>query len=65
MNTPSAPTQRAAETTEKGIFKEEIVPVMVPQRKGDPIAISEDEEYKRVKLRKSLRCVPPSPRMEP
>lgn len=44
--------QRAAEATEKGIFKEEIVPVMVPQRKGDPIAISEDEEYKRVNFKK-------------
>jgi len=44
--------KRAAETTEKGLFKEEIVPVMVPQRKGDPVAISEDEEYKRVKFEK-------------
>jgi acetyl-CoA C-acetyltransferase len=44
--------KRAAETTEKGIFKEEIVPVMVPQRKGDPIAVNEDEEYKRVKFEK-------------
>jgi len=44
--------KRAAETTEKGIFKEEIVPVMVPQRKGDPVAVTEDEEYKRVKFEK-------------
>jgi len=44
--------KRAAETTEKGLFKEEIVPVMVPQRKGDPIAVTEDEEYKRVKFEK-------------
>jgi len=44
--------KRAAETTEKGIFKEEIVPVMVPQRKGDPVAVAEDEEYKRVKFEK-------------
>lgn len=47
----------AAEATEKGWFKEEIVPVSVPQRKGDPIQVTEDEEYKRVKFDKipSLR----------
>ncbi|MBK7869890.1 MAG: acetyl-CoA C-acyltransferase [Saprospiraceae bacterium] len=38
----------SAETTNKGWFKDEIVPVSVPQRKGDPIIISEDEEYKKV-----------------
>lgn len=38
----------SAESTEKGIFKNEIVPVSVPQRKGDPLQIMEDEEYKRV-----------------
>ncbi len=49
--------KRAAEATEKGWFKDEIVPVMVPQRKGDPLAISEDEEFKRVNFEKipSLR----------
>lgn len=47
----------SAESTEKGIFKNEIIPVSVPQRKGDPIQITEDEEYKRVKFEKipSLR----------
>jgi len=44
--------QLAAQTTEKGLFKEEIVPVQVAQRKGDPLEISEDEEYKRVKFDK-------------
>ncbi len=46
-----------AETTEKGWFKDEIVPVSVPQRKGDALIINEDEEYKRVKFDKipSLR----------
>lgn len=42
----------AAETTEKGWFKDEIVGVEIPQRKGDPITVSEDEEYKRVKFEK-------------
>ncbi|MEM1219873.1 MAG: thiolase family protein [Bacteroidota bacterium] len=51
--------QRAAATTDSGKFKDEIVPVMVPQRKGDPIEVSEDEEYKKVKFEKipNLRAV--------
>ncbi len=40
--------KRAAEATGKGWFKDEIVPVEVPQRKGDPKVVDEDEEYKRV-----------------
>lgn len=44
--------QRSADTTEKGIFKNEIVPVSIPQRKGDPILVDEDEEYKKVRYDK-------------
>lgn len=40
--------KRSARAWEVGNFREEIVPVDVPQRKGDPITISEDEEYKNV-----------------
>lgn len=49
--------KRAAEATESGQFSAEIVGVPVPQRKGDPIIVAEDEEYKRVKFEKipSLR----------
>lgn len=48
---------RAAEAWKARKFDNEIVPVAVPQRKGDPIVISEDEEYKNVFLDKitSLR----------
>ncbi|MBE1484710.1 acetyl-CoA C-acetyltransferase [Plantactinospora soyae] len=35
--------QRAAVAQKNGAFVEEIVPVTVPQRKGDPLVISEDE----------------------
>ena len=35
--------QRAAAAQKNGIFDEEIVPVEVPQRRGDPIVVSEDE----------------------
>ena len=44
--------QRSAEATERGYLKEEIVAVEIPQRKGDPLVMSEDEEYKRVNFDK-------------
>ncbi len=44
--------KRSAEATQQGWFKNEIVPVSVPQRKGDPLVVDEDEEYKRVKFEK-------------
>ncbi len=44
--------KRSAATTEAGIFKNEIVPVSVPQRKGDPVVVNEDEEYKKVRFDK-------------
>jgi acetyl-CoA C-acetyltransferase len=49
--------KRVAAATESGALRQEIVPVEVPQRKGDPLRIEEDEEYKRVKFEKipSLR----------
>jgi acetyl-CoA C-acetyltransferase len=43
---------KSAEAWKAGKFENEIVPVAVPQRKGDPIIISEDEEYKNVFLDK-------------
>ncbi|MQR94029.1 acetyl-CoA C-acetyltransferase [Fictibacillus phosphorivorans] len=38
---------RAIESIEKGIFAEEIVPVEVPQRKGEPIVVSQDESPRK------------------
>lgn len=40
--------QRAAAATESGMFQTEIVPVEIPQKKGDPLQITTDEEYKKV-----------------
>ncbi len=40
--------KRAAAATEAGFFKSEIIPVNIPQKKGDPLQILEDEEYKKV-----------------
>ncbi len=49
--------KRSAAAWESGKFKDEVVPVEVPQRRGDPVIVSEDEEYKNVKFEKipSLR----------
>lgn len=44
--------QRASEAWEKGNFNDEVVPVSVPQRKGDPKIVSRDEEYTNVVLEK-------------
>jgi len=44
--------QRSAASTEDGTFANEIVPVTVPQRRGDDLVITEDEEYKKVKFEK-------------
>ncbi len=41
---------RSAKAWEAGKFNSEIVPVEIPQRKGDPVVISVDEEYTNVKL---------------
>lgn len=35
-----------------GKFNEEIIPVEIPQRKGDPVIMKEDEEYKNVRFEK-------------
>ena len=43
---------RSSEAWKAGRFDNEIVPVAVPQRKGDPIMVTEDEEYKNVFLDK-------------
>ncbi|MBU2020421.1 MAG: acetyl-CoA C-acyltransferase [Bacteroidetes bacterium] len=44
--------KRAADAWANGRFSDEVVPVAVPQRKGDAIIVSEDEEYKNVFLDK-------------
>ena len=40
--------KKTAKAWEEGKFKDEIVPVEVPQRKGDPKIVEEDEEFKNV-----------------
>ncbi|MGW9685947.1 acetyl-CoA C-acyltransferase [Flagellimonas sp. 2504JD1-5] len=44
--------ERSAAAWKAGKFADEVVPVEVPQRRGEPIIVSEDEEYKNVKMEK-------------
>tara|TARA_B110000858_G_scaffold102036_1_gene117136 strand:- start:528 stop:1706 length:1179 start_codon:yes stop_codon:yes gene_type:complete len=43
---------KATYASNNGLFKQEIVKVNIPQRKGDDIIVDQDEEYKNVKLEK-------------
>ncbi|WP_233898266.1 acetyl-CoA C-acyltransferase [Tenacibaculum piscium] len=44
--------ERSAKAWSEGNYADEIVPVEIPQRRGEPIIFSEDEEYKNVKMDK-------------
>ncbi len=44
--------ERSAKAWEAGKFDNEVVPVAVPQRRGEPIMVTKDEEYTNVKLDK-------------
>ncbi len=44
--------ERSKAAWDSGKFKEEIVPVEVPQRRGEPILVDRDEEYTNVKIEK-------------
>ncbi len=44
--------ERSANAWKEGKFNNEVVPVSVPQRRGEPIIVSQDEEYTNVKLDK-------------
>ena len=49
--------KRSADAWKAGKFNNEVVSVIVPQRRGEPILVNEDEEFKNVKMDKipSLR----------
>ena len=44
--------RRSTQAWKEGKFTDEIVPVSIPQRRGEPIIFAEDEEYKNVKIEK-------------
>lgn len=50
--------RRAQEAMATGQFKKEIVPIEVPQRKGPPVSVTDDEEPNRVSLSKLRELKP-------
>jgi acetyl-CoA C-acetyltransferase len=50
--------ERSKKAWEEGRFDDEVVPVEVPQRRGEPVIVKEDEEFKNVRMDKisSLRA---------
>jgi acetyl-CoA C-acetyltransferase len=50
--------KRALAAQEKGLFAKEIVPVPLPQKKGGPLFVKEDEEPKKVNFEKMLTLRP-------
>lgn len=44
--------KRAADAWKNGKFSSEVTPVSVPQRKGDPLVVAEDEDYTKVDFAK-------------
>lgn len=51
--------ERAAKAIENGLFAEEITPVSIPQRKGDPILVTQDEGPRPDTTLEGLAKLPP------
>jgi acetyl-CoA C-acetyltransferase len=52
--------ERAAKAQKDGLFDDEIVPVQIPQRKGDPVTFSEDEGVRAETTFESLSGLRPA-----
>lgn len=57
--------ERSAKAWADGKFTDEVIPVSVPQRRGEPIVVSEDEEYKNVRMEKIPALRAAFTKMEP
>jgi acetyl-CoA C-acetyltransferase len=55
-----ASQQKAAAAQDAGRFRDEIVPVMIPQRKGDPVAVDQDEFINRKSNEEALGGLKPA-----
>lgn len=51
--------RRALDAQKNCYFKDEIVPVPIPQKGGEPLTVSEDEEPKKIKFEKIPTLKPP------
>ncbi|MCW2269651.1 acetyl-CoA C-acetyltransferase [Pseudomonas sp. JUb96] len=56
----AASQQKAAATIESGRFVDEITPILIPQRKGDPIAFAVDEQPRAGTTAESLSKLKPA-----
>ena len=52
--------QRAAEAWKNGVFDDEVVDVEIPQRKGDPLVVSQDEGFRSDTTADSLAKLRPA-----
>jgi acetyl-CoA C-acetyltransferase len=52
--------QKAARATAEGAFKDEILPISIPQKKGDPIVIDRDESIRADTTAESLKALKPA-----
>jgi len=50
--------RRSADAWKQGKFDDEVVPVEIPQRRGEPVIMKEDEEFKNIKLDKISKLRP-------
>ena len=56
----AASHQKAAAAWKNGVFDDEVVPVTIPQRKGDPVVVSADEGVRGDTTTESLAKLPPA-----
>jgi acetyl-CoA C-acetyltransferase len=56
----AASHQKAAAAWKNGVFDDEVVPVAVPQRKGDPVLVTQDEGIRADTTAESLAKLRPS-----
>jgi acetyl-CoA C-acetyltransferase len=56
----AASHQKAATAWKNGVFDEEVVPVSIPQRKGDPVVVSQDEGVRGDTTAESLAGLRPA-----
>ncbi|MBX6357934.1 MAG: acetyl-CoA C-acetyltransferase, partial [Micromonosporaceae bacterium] len=56
----AASHQRAAAAQKNGVFTEEIIPVEVPQRRGDPLTVAEDQGVRPETTVETLAKLPPA-----
>ncbi|MDE3156405.1 MAG: acetyl-CoA C-acetyltransferase [Acidobacteriota bacterium] len=52
--------QKAAAAADKGLFKDEILPVTIPQKKGDPLVVDRDESVRPETTVEALAALKPA-----